>query len=442
MRTDGNTNTALRALRTVAMTSRISLRLPRLVSRLALGLVVLTAACDVDDLLEADLPGKIRAEDLPFPENAELLTNGAVGDFECAFGAYVSLSAVMAGEMDDATDTADRWPYDRRNINPNDARYSTYDCEDLGTYTPLSRARWSAENILGHLQEWADAEVPERDRLIATAAAYSGYSHLLLGEGFCSVAGIDNGPELTSEAVLDTAIVKFTTAIEIAQAIGEDDILNLAYMGRARAQFDLGETDAAVADAARIPEGFAYVMSASGAVERRNNRIYVQSGEGDDGGTALSVDPSYQGVEYEGVPDPRVPAIDADRLDSGLQIFWQGKYPSISTAIPIARYEEAQLIIAEVEGGAAAVDIINSLHEAAGLPAYDATGATEQEILDHVIEERRRELWLESHRFHDIRRLQLPLDPEPGTPHRRGGLYGADRCFPLPSVEIRNNPEI
>lgn len=408
----------------------------------ALGVTVLGTGCNFDDLLEVDLPDKIPADELPVPDNAELLTNGAVGDFECAFGAYVGLSGVMAGEMDDASDTADRWPYDRRNVNPNHERYSTYDCEALGVYTPLSRARWSAEKILENLQGWTDAQVPDRDRLIATAAAYSGYSHLLLAEAFCSVAGIDNGPELTSEEVLDIAIVKFNTAIEVAQAVGDNDLLNLAYMGRARAQMDRGQRDAAVADAARIPEGFEYVMTASATVSRRNNRIYAQSGEGDVGGNALSVDPSYQGLEYEGVRDPRVVALDADRVDSGLQIFWQGKYPSLSTPIPIASYDEAQLIIAEVEGGATAVDIIKRFHQAAGIPAYDAAGATDEQILDHVVEERRRELWLEGHRFHDIRRLNLPLDPEPGTPHRRGGLYGDDRCFPLPAVEIRNNPNI
>jgi hypothetical protein len=32
--------------------------------------------------------------------------------------------------------------------------------------------------------------------------------------------------------------------------------------------------------------------------------------------------------------------------------------------------------------------------------------------------------------------------PEPGTAYRKGGLYGTDICFPIPDVEIRNNPNI
>lgn len=429
--------------RTVAMMPWIRSRLRRGArgAGLALAVAVLAAGCDLDDLLEVDLPDQIPAGGLAEPHNAELLTNGAVADFECAYGAYVALTAMMAGEMNDATPTADRWPYDRRNVQPTDTRYSTFDCEDLGVYTPLSRARWSADNILDRLQEWTDEQVPERRRLIATAAAYSGYSHLLLAEGFCSVA-IDQGPELTPEEVLDLAIERFDTAIEAATAAGESDLLNLAYMGRARANLDLGDGAAAVADAQRIPQGFVYAMSADAAPSRRVNRVYAQSGDGDTGGDALSVAPAYQALRHEGVADPRVVAIDAGRVEDGLPIFFQGKYGSLDTPIPLASYDEARLIIAEVEGGDTAIGIINEFHDAAGIPAYDGSTATPEEIVAHVIEERRIELWLEGHRFHDIRRLDLTLDPAPDTPHRRGGVYGSSRCFPLPAVEIRNNPNI
>mgnify|MGYP006153277425 CR=1 FL=1 len=44
-------------------------------------------------------------------------------------------------------------------------------------------ARTSAENILGYLKGWTDQQVTGRTALIAISAAYSGYSHLMLGEG-------------------------------------------------------------------------------------------------------------------------------------------------------------------------------------------------------------------------------------------------------------------
>lgn len=432
--------------RTVAMMARIrSARRGRARGAiLALGVAVFATACNLDDLLDVEMPDQIPADGLMEPGNAKLLTNGAVGDFECAFGAYVALSGLMAQELTDASPTANRWPYDRRNVLPTDVRYSTFGCTDLGVYTPLSQARWSADNILKHLQEWSDDEVEDRQLLIATAAAYSGYSRVLLGEGFCSVA-IDNGPEMTSAQVLREAIDKFDIAIAAAQAAGDDDLLNFAYMGRARANFDLGNDAAALEDAKRIPEGFEYMMSASNiSNSRRHNRVFSQSGPGSEGGgSSLSVGPAYQDFQHMGVADPRIVAIDAGRNDdAGVPVVWQGKYESLGTPIPIASYDEAQLIIAEIEGGQTAVDIINKFHAAAGLPLIDGASMTAEEILKHVIEERKIELWLEGHRFHDIRRLNLPLVPEPGTPHRRGGSYGNSRCFPLPDVEIRNNPNI
>jgi hypothetical protein len=366
--------------------------------------------------------------------------NGAVGDFECSYGAYVALTSVMAGEMTDATQTASRWPYDRRNVNPNDTQYSTASCAGLGIYTPLSQARWSADNILQHLEAWTDAEVANRQELIAKAAVFSGYAHLLLAEGFCSVA-IDLSAEMQSSAVFQLAVAKLEQALAAANASGASDIANLARVGLARAHLSLGNTAEALAAAQAVPAGFEYVVTASAATSRRNNRVFAQNGEGTSGGSALSVGESYRSVTYAGEPDPRVGVVDAGRTATdGTPMFIQTKYGSLSAPIPLASYDEAQLIIAEIQGGQTAVDIVNDFHAAAGLD--DFAGGSAAEILAQVIEERRRELWLEGHRFHDIRRFDLALNPPAGTPHRKGSTYGDDRCFPLPDVERRNNPNI
>lgn len=56
--------------------------------------------------------------------------------------------------------------------------------------------------------------------------------------------------------------------------------------------------------------------------------------------------------------------------------------------------------------------------------------------------EERRQLWLTGSRAHDIRRLNLPLDPPAGSPYRWGGVHGSARCFPLPDNERDANPNI
>jgi hypothetical protein len=436
-----NTNTGRRGMRKQNRRGRAS-RLGRLALVLPLAAMVLVAGCDaLDNALSVQTPERIPADGLAVPGNAELLVNGAIGDFECAFGAYVALTAELSHEMIDATETANRWVYDRRDVKSDDARYGTYGCESLGVYVPLSTARWSAESILHHLQEWTDQQVPNRQDLMAKAAAYAGYSYVLLGEGFCQAA-IDMSPAMSSQALFDSAVARFTTALDAAQAAGDEDITNMAYVGRARAYLDLQQGPEAVADAQQVPDSFEYDMTASSASPRRYNRVFVQNGNPPTGGNAMSVGPAYRNLTFGGVADPRVPVLDSHTKAAGtdVPIWYQQKYDAQSTPIPIASYDEAQLIIAEVQGGATAVSIINNFHTQAGLPAFNSTNP--DSIQAHVIQERDRVLWLTGHRFYDIRRLNLPLDPAPGQPYVAGGVYGDTRCLPLPDVEKNNNPNI
>jgi hypothetical protein len=108
--------------------------------------------------------------------------------------------------------------------------------------------------------------------------------------------------------------------------------------------------------------------------------------------------------------------------------------------LPMARYEEAQLILAEIQGGASAVSIINAMRSTVSLKAY--TGATDAaSIKNLVIDERRRVLFLEGLRNYDVLRFSLPLNPATGSVYPRvGGTYGNTTCLPLPDVERFNNP--
>src|SRR5690606_34243432 len=124
-------------------------------------LAVFTASCDLNNLLDVDAASRIPASELDKPESATLLLNGAIADFECAFGSYVVVSGMIGEELMDATQTADRWPYERRAMKSNDGRYSTFGCTALGVYTPLSVARWATENVLTKLEGWTDAEVAD-----------------------------------------------------------------------------------------------------------------------------------------------------------------------------------------------------------------------------------------------------------------------------------------
>lgn len=403
-----------------------------------------SASCRlVDDVLEVDAPTQVPSDELNRPENAAVLINGVIGDFDCALGSYIVAQALLGDELHDGTFTASRWPTPSRNLSGTEV-YGTNSCTGLGVYTPLSTARWTADDALSKLEGWTDTEVADREQKIGVVAAFSGYAHTLIGEGMCTAA-FDLGPEQQPADVLARAEERFTRAIESATAAGDDETLDMARVGRARVRRNLGDLAGAAEDAALVPDGFVKLSTRSDNDARSRNRVAVESPWSNGSGTAgagTSVKEPYRNLEVDGVPDPRVPVTDiGGTTGDALTPNWrQDKYQGPAEPIPVARSAEAQLIIAEAEGGQTAVDIINALREVHGLPAFSSSN--EAEIQAQVREERRRELFLEGHRLADMRRFDVPLFPAVGAPYNKGGTYGDARCFPLPAVERRNNPNI
>ena len=185
----------------------------------------------------------------------------------------------------------------------------------------------------------------------------------------------------------------------------------------------------------RVPQAFFYEMTASASSERRNNRVWAL--ERTERLTSV-------GVLYRSLGDPRVPLIPA-RGPTGASIFQQNKYPSASSPIRIASGAEAQLIIAEVD---IAAGTASSLQNAAAiLNAFRVRGnqpplstADQTTLRAALIDQRRRELFLESQHLGDIIRFDVNLTPAAGTRFPGGGVYGSQKCLALPDVERQNNP--
>jgi hypothetical protein len=192
-----------------------------------------------------------------------------------------------------------------------------------------------------------------------------------------------------------------------------------------------------------VPAGFVINATSENAPTIRQNRVQVFNQGG-----LVSVAPSYRNLTLPSgagtVPDTRVTVTNAGKngTDNRTPLYIQTKYANSASPIPIASYKEAQLIVAEVAQGQTAVNIINNLRAAKGLPAFSSTDPVA--IAAEVTEARRRELFLEGQHLFDVRRLNLPLDPAAGTPYStvylKGGNYGTERCFPVPDVERLNNP--
>lgn len=412
---------------------------------------VLTVLTGCGNPLEVESSSRIPAENVEVPANARLLVDGSIADFECAFAAYVVQGATVGEEFIYAQQTADRVPADRRNTLTTDSRYATNSCVGLGIYTPLQTARQSSETALNYLKSWTDAQVANRTKLIAYTAAYSAYSYLLLGEGFCTLAfssinpdrTIAYGGEVSRDSAFRIAVARFTESITAAQAVptpsaAATDSLRLAYLGRARAKLNLGDYPGAMADAQQIPAGYVRNATYSVSVDRRNNLVFNDN-------SAVNT-PSSVGAPYRTMTgDPRVP-VSTTGLSSttGIQHYYQTKYTTQSTPIPFAKYAEAQLIIAEAEIRASnlpgALPILTAARTRGNQGAF--VGVTTADYLAELIDQRRRDLFLEGQHLGDVIRFNIALQPAAGSNYHFGGTYGNQRCFPLPAAERLNNPLI
>ncbi len=406
-------------------------------------------ACDTGRLLDVKAPNSVTATVFDNPANAALMVNSAIGDFECAFGGWVLATGIASDELQDATLTAANWQMDRRDDGFTSGSYGTAGCtSSQAVYTPMSTARWEADQAVTKLGGWSDAQVANRIALLVQANVYAGFAYATLGMSMCQAA-FDLGPLVDQKGMFALAEKRFTDAITAATGVTAlSSYLNAAYVGRARVRLYQHNLTGAAADAQVVPKGFVFNAAMDAGNSRRYSHVYqaiVQS-------TNTTVEVAARGLKTEqGDTDPRstVVQVSGKASDGVSDKFVPTKYNAASLAAgqaipqPIARYDEAQLILAEAQGGASAVTIVNTLRAATTPALKPYAGATDAtSITNLLIGERQRALFVEGFRMFDVERFNLALVPAPGTAYRFGGVYGNTVCMPLPDRERDNNPNI
>ena len=405
----------------------------------ALLLLLSVAGCDT--LLDVELPGDIPSSSIGDPALAGVLANSIQNAFECYFGNYAGGTAVFAGEFITGSQRAGRERWADRSISGTgggSCRQETWAIEGPG-YQALGFGR----DVTAQIANWTDAEVDDRQTLLAKVANYTGYTIQTLAEAFCrGVVLEDTGPLVSKNDAHAAAAANFTTALTAAQAANSSIYLNLARVGRARARLNMGDLAGAIADADAVDVGFSFDAT-FGTVRDRENVEATENWRD----RQYSVAPKLRNLDVDGVPDPRVELIDQGYtgIDGQTDIWSMAKMSANDSPIRLASWNEAQLIVAEASLGQEAVDRINAVRALHVLPDYVPVDVNDAaEILNQVLQERERELSFEGHRMGDLTRN--PAWAQNGQwiegVNHLGASFTPNYCLPFPQSEIDSNPNI
>jgi len=419
---------------------------------------------DLDEVLDVHVPGRVTADALDNPALAQTLVNSVIGDAECAWANIVGAASHHSDEWMPGSGNLTMRNWGQRKIYSTDAGYSQSPCSDWGyqLYTPLHTARFQSEDIFTRLAGFEG--VDGKEEMQATVRAYGGFTLIGLAETWCRQV-IDGGPALTRADVFKVAEEKFTDAINLNPSA---DIKNMALVGRARARMGLEKYDEAAADAALVPLDYVKYSTRDGSSGPRYNKIFEGlNNVNDETSKHGSIADHYRGLSLDAdgmptqsatdTPDTRVSVVTKGTLTFDFAtIFYysDAKHQSRDADMVMASGKEALMFLAETKARlgntTGAIEDMNTLRAAAGVPAITGTPS---DIMDLVIEERRRNFFLEGgHRLVDMIRFRgtsynIPFLGEAGSIHpngvdQTGAEYGTLTCFELPAVEVNGNPNI
>jgi hypothetical protein len=400
------------------------------------------AACH--DVLSVENPGAIQEGQLGDPALVQLMVNGAVGEFQYAYGQYAQWSAVLSDEA----------YTDHTEVNIRD--FSEHKLTDLNsinssTYEYVQRARQSADDAADRIKSLV--ATPASDINVATVLAYGGYSYVLLGEGWCE-SPVNLSAPLPSDSLLRRAIAHFDEAITVATAArtganvaAATDLINMSHVGAARAALKLGDFALARTHASLVPAGYEKLAYYSSNTVRENNAL---NGLTHVSGASLGMYKTFQGLN-----DPRVPQPATTQLGlTGGNIYtpltpymytgWVASGPApridVNFDIKFATGLEAQYILAETDGPTAnTLSFVNQRRAVGGQAPVSLTGSA---LMTELANQRARDFYLTGQRLGDLRRYDkagTDLFPKGNYPLFNDS-YGAAKCMIVPLSEKAGNP--
>ena len=420
-------------------------------SVLALG--VLLGGCE--SLLDVKNPETILEPQLVDRTLADVMVNSSLGALQGAFNTWTYHSAILSDEAVTGHNFPEWRDIDMRN-------YKTDDGVLDANFDDAHLTRFLADSMSRVLKSVLAS--PNQDLRVARTLIIAGYGFVYLGEAYCE-SPINSGAErLTSEEVLALGVARFEEAITVANAArtagaavnSVDSVLNMARVGAARAYLWLGNNAKAIELATPVPAAFRWDIkfSDNSGDERSGWRANTTGANHN-----IGVDASFRNLG-----DPRVRHFPNGRTGHNqLTILftpyvaesWGRWNPAAALtaaasgfnpddAIRIASGLEARYIVAEASGATAqTLAFVNERRAIGNQTASSATGAA---LMAELRDQRRRDFFLDGHRFGDLRRYKKrgvgDFFPTGAHPNAQWGIDGTGECLPIPNPELIGNPNL
>ncbi|HET9982583.1 MAG TPA: hypothetical protein VFQ38_03315 [Longimicrobiales bacterium] len=434
---------------------------------LAFAAALLSARCGVGDkLLKAENPAAINESDLADEKLITVLVNSAVGELQQT---YADPFIWRGSMLTDEQVTGINWEQTAR-LNQRIVKYDDGEADFM--FRNLQRFRAVADSGASIVRGLT--KTPTSDIRLAKLLAYAGYGYELMAEALCS-ANISTGGQLgdkiyTPDELSGMAITRLAEALQIATASTASDakdVANLARVGLARANLQIGKMDEVKKFAAQVPASFTWWVSYSNNSTREQNVMYDRTHGAN---RALGVAPHFLYGPFGTQPqtnqtDPRIQYTpNWGRGHNGLTPLYTPWAPwsystyngqtqssggkpadfAYDTDIKLASGLEAAHDFAEADGPTAAtLTFVNARRTVGSQTPVALTGAA---LMAELREQRGRDLYLGGFRLGDTRRWkklnQVDLFPTGQHVNATWGSYSTGECFPIPLEEYNSNPNL
>lgn len=412
---------------------------PGRVTRVSVALLLAAlAGSGCGDLFDVENPGSLTTSELDDADLTTALLNTPEGQVCAAWGSTTAANALQA---DDVTFVGSytftelhMWGW-----------MEGYNSTQNSVWNSLASSRWTAEDVTGRLEKRLPNPTANVD--IARGVFWGAFARVALADHFKEVP-FDRGVPQAPDKVLEETLARFDRAAQIAQAAGDKSLQAAALATKARVYrslyFERGKQQSfftsamqAADQALAVKADFSYSCRYAQPGSQNTLAQYWTSITGSvlDPKTAELKDP------VSGVHEPRIPIgpseVKAPAPHTGF-IYRFYKYPLRDSPLPVSRWAEARLILAEgnlLNGNLAeAVRQINLVRAAAKLPAFASTNAAA--IRDQLLYERRAEFVAEGRRLQDHRYYNII----PWQWDEINKQKGTNRRWPVSAEEIASNP--